>query len=282
MAFPVLDFVGTFIGKKPTYPLVRRKNWNTEVVKYDSSFIQTNELYTFPIREWELHHKLLTSSQEDKFFELFDSARGQGRRLYLLDPNDYEGESSWTQVALTITAVDQSDDYFTVTDQHASKFQVGWKFKVTGSTGNDDIYTVQDISQDESSTYIYVEEDIPSSVGNGTILRMYFQLYNTYYSGEDYEFSEPKKDIVPNQCTVEVNSVEKTEGVDYTLSDTEGVIMFVSDSTPTNGQTIEAAFQFYYRVMFSSDSISSSRIWTSHYNPGIMTLIEVKRRTTEL
>lgn len=282
MAFPVLDFVGTFIGKKPTYPLIKRRNWNTDVVKYDSSFIQTNELYTFPIREWDIHHKLFTSSQNDKFFELFDAARGQGRRLYLLDPDDYSGSSEWTQTALSITAVDQTDNYFTVTGQHASKFQVGWSFKITSSTGNDGVYTVSDISQDSSNTYIYVEENIPDSTGDGSVLRMYFQLYSTYYSGEDYEFSEPKKDIVPGQCTVEVNSVEKTEGVDYTLTDTEGVIMFVSGSTPTNGQTIEATFQFYYRVMFNSDSIGSSRIWNSHYNPDTMMLVEIKRRSTEL
>lgn len=282
MSFPVLDFVGTFVGKKPNYPLVRTHNWNTDEVMYDSGFVQDNELYKYPIRQWELHHQHLTEAHRNKLVELFNAARGRGRSLYLIDPLDYQATCTWTQPTYSIGAVDQDDDYFRISGQHASDFQVDWTFKVTGSTGNDGVYTVKDVSQDDNYTYIYVDEEIPDSTGDGSILLMYFQLYKTYYSGEDYEFSEPKKDIQPGQCTVEVNSVEQTEGVDYTLTDTEGVIMFTSASTPTAGQTIEAVFDFYYRVKYATDTFQDTRICYEHYGADVITLVERKRRTTEL
>lgn len=281
-AFPVIDFVGTFVGKTIGYPLVRSRNWATEIVKYDSSFEQVNALYTFPVREWEIVHRHLSSTQRDKLVELFDAARGMGDSLYLLDPDDYESVYTWTQTQRAIGAVDQTEDYFRITGSLASEFLVGWEFKVTGSTGNDGVYTVEDISQDGTYTYIYTEEQIPHATGDGVILRMYFQLCKTYYSGETYTFVEPKKDIIPGECVVKVATVTKTEGVDYTLTDTEGIIMFVTGSTPTNGQAIEATFDFYYRVRLASDRFRNIRGSYQYYSADNMTLIEKKRRTTEL
>lgn len=282
MSFPVLDFVGTFVGKKFGQTLKRRKSWNNDVVKYASAFEQSNEIYATPVREWEVIWKFLSESQRNKVIELFDACRGTGRNIYLIDPKDYQSTCTWTQPTYSITAVDQTDDYFTFGGQHASDFQVGWSFKVTGSTGNDGVYTVADISQTDTVTMVYVEEDIPSAVADGSILLMYFQLYKTYYNGEDYEFSEAKKDIQPDQITVKVNSVTKTEGVDYTLTDTEGVIMFDTGSTPTAGQTIEATFSFYYRVRFSGDFIEDDNIYMEIYNLQTIILVERKRRKTEL
>lgn len=282
MSVPILDFVGTFIGKKPAYPLIRRRSWNTDVVKYDSSFEQSNELWIYPVREWEISHKHLTEAQRAKFVELFDAGRGRGRHLYLIEPLDYQSVCTWTQPTYTIGAVSQTDDYFRISGQHAADFLVGWQFKVAGSTGNNGVYTVSDISQDASYTYIYTTEEIPSAVGDGTVLRMYFQLFKAYYPSTDYTINEPKKDIQPDLCVVEVDSVVKTEGMDYTLSDTEGVIQFVTGSTPTAGQVIEATFDFYYRVRFSVDTVGESRLMFEYYSPDTIVLVEKKRRTTEL
>lgn len=278
--YPIINF--DFVGKKFSYPLIRRKSWNTDVVSYDSSLEQTNELWNFPVRYWGIQYKLLKTEYRNKVLELFDACRGQARQIYFEDNLDYQSECSWTQPTYIINAVDQTEDYFRFSGQHASDFLVGWEFKVTGSTGNDGVYAVSDISQDDSYTYLYVEEEIASAVADGTILRMYFQLYKTYYDGEDYSFDEPKQDIKPDVCVVEVDSAEQSENVDYTLTDTNGVIKFVTGSTPTAGQVIEASFDFYYRVRFMSDTFEDSNFFLDRYDPDVVWVKEIKRRTTVL
>ena len=280
MGFPVIDItVPGFIGKKPTWPLIRRKTWNTEVVPYDSSSEQTNEIWSFPVRYWGLKWKLQSLAQRNKTLELFDACRGQARQLYLKDPIDYQSECSWTQPDWTIDEVDQTEDYFRFSGQHAKDFLVGWEFLIDGSTGNDGVYTVEKVSQTATHTYIYVEEAIPHATADGNLLRMYFQLYKEYYPGEDYAFTEPKQDIIPDELEVDVDDrSETTEDVDYTLTDTEGVIMF--DLVPDIGAVIVASFDFYYRVRFISDEFEDSiSVWT-YYDPNVLQLKEIKRHTS--
>lgn len=282
MGFPVIDPTITgFVGKKGTWPLTRRKTWNTEVVSYDSSSEQTNELWSYPVRFWSIRWRLLNITQRNKMLELFDACRGQARQLYFKDSIDYQSTYSWTQPDWTIGDVDQDEDYFRITGQHASKFLVGWEFLVDGSTGNDGVYTVEKVSQDASYTYIYVEEEIPHATADGNLLRMYFQLCKEYYTGEDYAFTEPKQDIIPGEITVDVDDRSwATEGVDYTLTDTEGVIMFDSALVPVVDAVIEVVFDFYYRVRFVSDEFEDVNHVLEYYNPDVVSIKEIKRHTS--
>lgn len=276
--FPIIDF--NFIGKKGTWPLVRRKIWNTEVVAYDSSREQVNELWSFPVRFWGIKYRLLNITQRNKILELFDACRGQARQLYFKDPIDYQSTYSWIQPDWEINDVNQTEDYFRISGQHAKDFLVGWKFAVDG-TANEGIYTVEKISQTATHTYIYVEEEIPSTATGGKVLRMYFQLCKEYYPGEDYSFTEPKQDIIPGEISVDVNDRSTaTEDVDYELDDTTGIIIFDNTLIPDIGATIEVTFDFYYRVRFTSDEFQDRNHILSYYDPDVLNIKEIKRHTS--
>jgi hypothetical protein len=272
----------TFIGKQFAYPLRRRKQWNSSRVGYQSGQEQFNEVWALPIRFWGIQWMHLSEAQRDKLVEAFDACRGQSRYLHFIDPIDYQGSSAWTQAEKSITAVDQTNKQFTISGLHASAFLKDWTFKVTGSTGNDGIYTVVSASQTTTpETIITVSESIPDSTADGSVLRMYFQLYNEYYTGETYSFSEPKQDIQPNSQVVTVAAANQTEGVDYTIDDEEGIIVFVDASTPTDGQAISVTFDFYYRVRFMEDQLEEVNTTWQFYEPGVIWIAQKKRRSTE-
>jgi len=274
----------TFIGKKKNYPLARRKLWNTNLVQYDSNLQQTNEVWSLPQRQWGVVYKLLSAANRLKLIEAFDACRGRGRFVYISDNKDYSSVCSWTQTQYAILSLSQSDKTFTFAAAAAGRFQAGWQFKIVDSTGNDGVYTIVSSSQTTSSTTVIVEEAIPHSVADGNVLRMYFLLHKVYYSGESYAFTEPKKDIVPSECTVTVGvspAVTQVEGSDYSLVDTDGIIKFVGGSTPADGVTISASFQFYYRAMFSSDAQEEINIDPAFYDFGTIWLTEIKRQSFE-
>jgi len=277
MSVPVIDMSGIFVGKKPAYPLTRRREWKTELVSYDSSKEQVNEIWSYPIRSWDIYYRLLPYDQRAKLVEIFDACRGRSRYVYFVDPNDYDGSSSWTQTKYNIIDLSQDDKYFVISGQHASEFKIGWEFKIAGSTGNNGVYTITDVYQTLIKTFLCVSEAIPSGTPNGYILSMYFLLYSQYYAGESYSISEPKCDIQPDSQEVKVDGITKTEGVHYTLDDAEGVVMFLSDYTPTDGQVITATFDFYYRVRFVDDSFEDSNIHGDLHNPVTIAIQEIKR-----
>jgi len=278
-AFPIINTA--FIGKDKSHPFIRRRAWSTDVTSYDSSLEQTNELWSYPDRYWGIQYRNLSVGQRGKIIELFDACRGMGRQLYFEDPLDYQTVCSWVQSNYTIIEVDQTEKYFKISGQHAGKFLEDWKFKISGGS-NAGIYTVSRSSQSASYTWIYVDEAIPSATPGGTILRMYFQLYKTYYSGTSYSWNEPKKDIKPDVCTVTVGGVTKTEGVDYTLDDTEGIIKFASGYVPSAGVTIGATYDFYYRVRFVSDTLEDSQPNYRFYDIDILWVKTIKRFSSEV
>ncbi len=71
--------------------------------------------------------------------------------------------------------------------------------------------------------------------------------------------------------TVEVNGVAKTEGSDYSVSPTTGVIAFTIP--PLSGQAVTASFWFYTSVRFSSDEYQMTL--DSLYAKAQLELIEV-------
>lgn len=87
------------------------------------------------------------------------------------------------------------------------------------------------------------------TIGTGDGVEDDFQLIQTYGST-----SYNRKNIIDGSQTVYVADAAKTEGVDYSLDDTDsGIVHFLAGKIPTAGQAIEAAFQFYRRCRFVTE-----------------------------
>ena len=90
-----------------------------------------------------------------------------------------------------------------------------------------------------------------------------YQLKATYYSGESYSWDEDKKDIVDGAIYAPVitHSVDgaQTEGVDFTLDDTTGILTF--GAAPSAG-ALTCTFQYYFRVQFAEDVFEDVQIAT--------------------
>jgi len=82
-----------------------------------------------------------------------------------VDPDTY------SSVERNINAVNQSNDYFTITGEHDSDYLKGDTVVVDGSTGNDGEYTVVKAvyQSGDDTTDIYVDSEISSSTADGTI-----------------------------------------------------------------------------------------------------------------
>ena len=80
------------------------------------------------------------------------------------------------------------------------------------------------------------------------------QLQQTYYKGTAEEWTEDRVKIQPSAKyapKVYINAALQTEGVDYTLDDTTGIITWTAPLTP--GEVITADYKFYFKVRFGSD-----------------------------
>jgi len=90
-----------------------------------------------------------------------------------------------------------------------------------------------------------------------------YQLQCTYYSGEDYEWTEDKKDIVPGATYAPVvsHSVDgaQTEVAappvnanEFSLDDATGIMTW-PDAHPPSAGVLTVTFQYYFRVRFAAD-----------------------------
>jgi hypothetical protein len=77
--------------------------------------------------------------------------------------------TAYEPVTRNITAVDQILKTFTVAGDHALQFSPGLTVLVSGSTGNDGVYTVVSVVFATGNTTITVVEVIPDSTPDGTI-----------------------------------------------------------------------------------------------------------------
>lgn len=103
-----------------------------------------------------------------------------------------------------------------------------------------------------------------------------FQLKKRYYVSESEYWDEDKKDIVSGAIyapTVKVDAVTKTEGVDYTLDDTTGIVTF--GAAPGAGTVITADYQFYFRVRFNADTYMDVMPAATYFALTDMELVEV-------
>jgi uncharacterized protein (TIGR02217 family) len=103
-----------------------------------------------------------------------------------------------------------------------------------------------------------------------------FQLIKTYEDGFMEEWDENKSDIVPGSSfppIVKVDTVTQTEGVDYTLDDATGIVIF--GTAPGAGAVVTANYQFYFRVRFEKDEVLDTLVAPEVYTSRDLRMIEV-------
>jgi len=91
------------------------------------------------------------------------------------------------------------------------------------------------------------------TIGTGDNSETVFQMIKTYTQGANTQVRNIKK-IVSGTQIIEVNSVLQTEGVDYTIDITTGIITFIT--TPPNTHVIKAGYEFDIPCRFDTDDLS--------------------------
>lgn len=87
-----------------------------------------------------------------------------------LAANETGSEGQDPITALTINAVDS--DYIQVSGDYVSDFINASTFDVSGSTGNDNTYTIDSVSLIAGNTRIYVTGVVPSAVADGDVINV--------------------------------------------------------------------------------------------------------------
>ncbi|MCB1359350.1 MAG: DUF2460 domain-containing protein [Maritimibacter sp.] len=95
--------------------------------------------------------------------------------------------------------------------------------------------------------------DQPIGTGDGT--ETVFQLTKTYSSGGS-SYARPIRKPVSGSVLVAVGGALQTEGVDYTIDNTTGLVTFLT--VPGTGAEITAGFEFDVAVRFGTDQIQAS------------------------
>ena len=85
----------------------------------------------------------------------------------------------WKSPIHPITAVNQVLKTFTISGEYSEFFTAGETFNVTGSTGNNNTYTIAESSIVTGNTLIKVVEVIPSAVADGLVNKLTFKLVST-------------------------------------------------------------------------------------------------------
>jgi uncharacterized protein (TIGR02217 family) len=110
------------------------------------------------------------------------------------------------------------------------------------------------------------------TIGTGDGSTTEFQITKTYTSGA-LSFVRNIFKIVASTVTVTVNSVEVTEGVDYTVNYNTGVITF--SVAPTNTHAIAVTCEFDVPVRLDSEQMESTHSGYNVQEWGQITLIEL-------
>ncbi len=106
---------------------------------------------------------------------------------------------------------------------------------------------------DFSSTLPYLQTTPTDQVlGVGDGVETEFQLVKTYASGpSSYQRTIAKP--VAGTVRLSVGAVEQTEGVNFVIDATKGLVTFLSGHEPSGGATVTAGFDFDVPVRFDSD-----------------------------
>lgn len=116
------------------------------------------------------------------------------------------------------------------------------------------------------------------AIGTGDGATAAFQLVKVYTEGA-YTRSRKITKPVSGTLLVAVEAAALTEGVEYNVSYTTGIITFTEGNIPTEGQAITAGYEFDVPVRFDTDRLS---INIDDYNAGAaqVPLIELKTGDT--
>lgn len=91
---------------------------------------------------------------------------------------------------------------------------------------------------------------LDQQIGTGTGSLKTFQLVKNYTSGSVTRTRRIEKPI-SGSVLIKVNGVAKTEGVDYTIDYTTGIVLFTT--APTNGHAVTAGYKFHVPVRFGEE-----------------------------
>jgi len=92
-------------------------------------------------------------------------------------------------------------------------------------------------------------------LGTGDGATQVFALVKTYSSGGETYVRDIKKPVAAT-VLVAVDGVAQTEGVDYTLDPTTGLVTFDAGSIPALGLDVTAGYEFDVPVRFDTDHLN--------------------------
>jgi uncharacterized protein (TIGR02217 family) len=98
---------------------------------------------------------------------------------------------------------------------------------------------------------------LDQSIGTGDGETAVFQLSKTYGSGDD-AYVRPVTKPVAGSVRVAVDGVELTEGADFAVDASTGLVTFDAGSIPAEGAAVTAGFVFDVPVRFETDRIEAS------------------------
>jgi len=92
------------------------------------------------------------------------------------------------------------------------------------------------------------------TIGTGNASEDTFQLIKTYTQGTATLARDIKKPVTTFSVLIKVGAFTYTEGVDYTVDYTTGIVTFTT--IPPNGDPVSAGFEFDVPCRFDTDDLS--------------------------
>ena len=80
-----------FVDFSQSNPLRKSYMWKTQKVQYDNGQEQRNEVWSRPLRKWNLNWSIIDETERNHLIELFQRAKGMYETFKLKDWDDYAG-----------------------------------------------------------------------------------------------------------------------------------------------------------------------------------------------
>ena len=89
------DYVGgaAYSGFGQQYPVSKSFEWRTDRVAYDSGREQRNQIWSRPIRRWQINWQVMDEAARDRLIEVFHRSRGMLRTFLWRDRDDYRASN---------------------------------------------------------------------------------------------------------------------------------------------------------------------------------------------
>lgn len=113
------------------------------------------------------------------------------------------------------------------------------------------------------------------SIGTGDGDETVFQPFKRYSDG-GIDYDRPLTHLVSGRVVVLLDDVVQTEGVDYTVSLTTGIITFISDA-PGGGVDVQIALEFDVPVRFDTDRLQLNLTMFERGSWENIPIVEVKQ-----